>query len=435
MAIFKKKTRAVLHLNKHEATLVDLTTGNKTSFSFTPEILQNLEISNVAALQQRVRILKDKSGIKKGDVIMVLSDDFLFTHNFSTEHPQDLQREIKEFVRRIPFEEEKIVYKQFTLGGNTLAIATNKMFFKVVMEAFKEKGWDINFVVPETVFALLGDSKSSNTFNIQEADKFLYENPKLIKKLNFVDKEMKEAQEKKAPHPSLRTKLLVGTSILTVILLLLAALYVINTRYYSFTDKLGIKLPTINFNKSSTNKNEATLENNSTPKTEVKESTPIEEIPEEELPDEKANIQLYKLQVLNGSGVTGLAGSTKEELATLGFALDNIEVGNSDIVQDTLIIHTATTSPKALELIKEFLDEKFQNVILQEKELADGISAEEDAEIIELDTSEDTNVEENQADENTPDDVDAEADLETNTPDENLVTTSFDITIVLGAQL
>lgn len=353
MAIFSKKTRGILHVSKNEVTLIDLDTGGKTSFSFTEDIIQNLEITNQNALIQRVKTLNEKSNTKHGTLIMVLSDDFLFSKSFANIHPEDLKRETEKFITEIPFEREKIVNKSFSLGGNTLVIATNKTLFNALIDAFKIYGWEICHVVPATIFAMLGEGKQTNTFNLLEADKFLYENPELINKINFADLcDVKPGESK----PNMFKKLAGALGIIVVVVALAGAGYLLKTKYLD------------NKTQKQVNENEQTQSSESTQSEPniITPQTNQEISPTPSVEEKSADQSIYKLVILNGSGIPGLASSTQTEIANLGFLDENIEIGNTEASQNTILEYIPGTNILIIDNLKTFLEGKYATVILTE---------------------------------------------------------------------
>jgi len=80
-----------------------------------------------------------------------------------------------------------------------------------------------------------------------------------------------------------------------------------------------------------------------------------EEIPSQVRDDNDAVEMLTRsevsLEILNGSGVSGLAGATSEQFEELGY--ENIEIGNADSAEETTIIASENYSEVELKNILE----------------------------------------------------------------------------------
>ena len=362
---FKQKNRAILHLSKSEASLVNLETEEKTSFSFSEDTLKNLEILDQGALKQRVRLLKDKSTVGEGNIVMVLSDDFLFSKSITGTHPEDLKRDTARFLDEIPFERDKIVYKNFNLGGQTLVIATNKAFFKVIIETFKEFNWNICSVVPETIFSVLGEDKTTRSFNVKEADKFLYENTSLIKKLDFAECDTSENGLSIAGQKVTAKKV-----VITMVLLLI----LISSGYfgYKYKNMLLDQIKQWQTSQVQETQESTPSETTDSPPSQVS-GPPIEQQEEVEENTQELDLTNITIQVLNAAGTSGLAGTTKDDLVGLGFVDENISVGNEFITENTTVNYGNQVSEEQVAVVTKYLEQNFQNVSAELNEELEGL--------------------------------------------------------------
>jgi hypothetical protein len=89
---------------------------------------------------------------------------------------------------------------------------------------------------------------------------------------------------------------------------------------------------------------------------------------------EPVDLTTYQVNVLNGSGVAGEAGSVKSLLSDAGFDSDNISAGNADTIDftDTILEYKEDTPQTVLDEVKSSLEDSY--TVTFSEELLDNTS-------------------------------------------------------------
>lgn len=333
--ILVKKNRLELFTDKASKELI-----------YPQNLVQNLEILDIVNFEKSLSQFFKSSLANKNKVLIVLSEELLFSKTFPLITDVQIDQMVSDFVESVPFSPNKVSYKKISRQSELILISTNKDFYVAVKKALEDTGVEIMAVVPISSFKdNLGFEDDS--IDTSMAKKILGDK-NLIKASDFLSDE--EGQIKQSVmHKSF-------SSIYLIILgvLLIGSVAILGAVAF---DLIPNPLSLLEKDK----------------KEEVKKVIPEKTPPiKEASPSSKEASQSAKLkeeltiQILNGSGIAGQAGSLKEQLEALGFK--NIETGNTekeDQTETTAFFSDQVSSEDRQEIVDE-LESTFEKVTEQE---------------------------------------------------------------------
>jgi hypothetical protein len=293
-----------------------------------PTEVVNLEIKDQENYKKLVNSFLTEATLKPQKAVLLLSNEVIFQKDFPAGTERDVL--IEKYLDNIPFEKEKIAKKSFITPQVTKVFVVNKNIYEVLLNLLEEMEWNIKAVIPAEVDSL--DSSSVNKITSQK-----------LKSLNFLDDEISETLVESGNY---------STWIFIIIGLLIVVIFGLGLAVLTGFIKNPFEVPNVATPKAITE----TITSLATPAPAESSQSAKEEL---------------RLQILNGSGVTGQAGFVKEQLEEIGFT--NIETGNAEGSGDTetVVAYLKTVSSEVLEELVEELEGIFVEVSRQEAEEED----------------------------------------------------------------
>ncbi|MCL5439040.1 MAG: LytR C-terminal domain-containing protein [Patescibacteria group bacterium] len=297
-------------------------------------------------LKETIIEVLGKISAKKAGVVILISEDLLFSKQIQSEDPEKADTEVKKFLESLPFKSEEISVVKYEFQGKKTVTAINKNVYLPLITVLENIEWKVESILPATVF---GEFVNEETMASEKVEFILNRSGSLeainfLKNSSVVEKEEKvdatenlHDQIEESNRPFIK-KLLIG-------LFSFLLLTTIVTAYLILTKNSSNNLP------------EAKIEPTATP-------TPTL------IPILKSDI---KIKILNGSGVAGQAGKIKEKLIALDFK--DIETGNADeaTLKGKSTVEFSKKIPKSLqdEIVSE-LNKSLSNVVVSSS--ASGLS-------------------------------------------------------------
>lgn len=341
------KLEAIIYLSRN-GLQVFLPEENKNfQQPFTPKTIVNLEIVNPQVLVDQVNYFLETNNITPRKAIIMLSEDMLFTKKISALTPEARDDLVKEFLTNIPLDPQLVVHKVFTFRGYRLAVATNRDLFMSIKNIFESLKWKVVYVVPDVIFikGSLAPQKIMDLLNDKE----------LLQMGNFLNLKtsMSIQGKEKKPFPAVLVfGSLLGLALIVFVFLILFNVIDLtgNEKYEENVSISDVALVSNNVSGSApedVSNNETTVSNNDT----------------NNLVENDVDFTLFNIQVLNGTGVPGLAGSTRGSLEDIGF--EDIDVGNADKqdYKETQVIYKEGVPKNIIDDIVEKLNETFDKVV------------------------------------------------------------------------
>ena len=306
---------------------------------FPSKVYSDLKILDREKFKELVVELLARTNLRKQKAILALGESAVFVKSGDVTEDSDEEVLIEQFENAIPFEAGKVGKLEIHDGALKL-IGANREVYETIIEASKIFEWSIKAVVPVSAF---GTTERETTLTPDEVASLLG-GAKEIKEADLLAGGEVKRDELFGPKKTLKIqyKLLF---LVVLIAMLLGALFFAR----SFFNNLKT------FGKHSDN---FSLQSINIPSS----SPSVSPSPASSSAQEKKDI---KVEVLNGTGISGQAAQVKTLLEGLGYT--NITLGNSQtITQDTLLETTASFSGTLKDEITNSLKKDFSSVKLKD---------------------------------------------------------------------
>lgn len=360
--MFLSKPVAVLFFKDTSLDLFTDKGAEKDTLTLPKDLVKNLNIKDKDEFKQLVLDFFARNSLKNQKVLLILSEDVIIQKTLELLDQDKKKKEEEEFIKGIKVEEEKQLRMVLADDKNTYFLATSEELIDSLNEALNDVGSQLIMVVPVSLFDHLSKKNEITTL---EAQKIL-ENIKALKFGDFLTQGeevvQKPSQTWQKPvqtlpkttqtleKPSLETS--AKEKLFTLNFFILQFTIVIATALLVFAGLISGALE-IKFDKlqSFLTFSSPTPAPTVTPTpTEV----PISTVSKEEL----------KIQVLNGTGTPGQAGTVRDLLKEAEFK--NIEVADaedrSEDRDETEVVHSPRVLEKDLGEIVTLLEDNFASV-------------------------------------------------------------------------
>lgn len=329
------KEVAFLYVHKNGITFyVDRETFG-LQFDFPKDSINGLQVINGEQIQAALAtFLKENYGSTTYSVTMLLSEEVTADKTLVGKEKVKQQEEVNEFVSSLSFKNAaKIVYKK---DSDIETVAANRDLFGTLRKLLAQYGWKTESVVALHLFDELADSDVLTEYDLEQIHKksnylkegdFLHEEP---------EEEVKQDNMFLVPSEQKRPFYRHKTLWLGLILLLLMA-----GGGYGAISHPELKQQLLN--KLHPTKTVVTVVPT---KAVIKSPTPTQT-------KQVAKSDL-KIQVLNGTGTAGQAGTVKSDLAKLGYTNVTTDNASSTNNTDATVSYAATVpQPMQAEITKE----------------------------------------------------------------------------------
>jgi len=342
MGIFSKKIVVFLTQNG----LVFYKTKKKESLRllFPAEITSYQEILNEKKFEELISGFLAQFGEKeKKDVIIILSSNLVYSKVISKTAEKEKTKSEEEFIRSLPLSKSRVIIKTVPMGKDEIIFATNRSFYEFVVDVFTDSGFKVPIVASITLF-------TNSLVNKELSETLLHEIRKESKALevgNFLsdenelegiedtdDKSEDEEDEGMKPHLPIKQYLMLFVSIA---ILIGALLYVLIS--------LGVIKNPLGSSAKPTATQSASL--SSTPSVSPTLPAEIEAVLKSASTSAPLTKETIKIQILNGSGTEGQAGSIRSLFITEGYK--EVETGNADEIKEITVIQFSKNVPDELQ--------------------------------------------------------------------------------------
>jgi len=242
-----KEHPIIIFLDRNGFIIYQDTLSNVWQFPFSQDVVQNLDVINKVQLVNSIRSFIQTNKVIPSNVIIILSDSVIFQKDLTTlqqtsQKPQQLdqqksaglivgekedqEKEIKNFLDNVPFEEvlAKVI-------NNTKIVAVNKDLLEGVVLPFKEIGCFVEEIVPAFMYQQYIDFSGGLS---QDIARIVLQQTDLLKLGNMLTSQQKvetqqdsddqpQKEQKEKPN-NLRQFILVGIFVLLLIILVIVYL-------------------------------------------------------------------------------------------------------------------------------------------------------------------------------------------------------------------
>lgn len=312
----------------------------KEILEFPPKVLKKDDIVDWEKFELLIEEFIARNSLKKQRAIMVLAKDILFEKTIPNADSAIETAETEKYLKKIPYDEKDIITKKLKDEANTYLVSAYKDFYQSIKYIFEKYGWVIEQVVPVTMFE---DFDSDKTFDYAEVNLIL-SNKDMLK---IGDMTTDADTIKPSSAAQVQNSNASGIFTLHNLFLLVGIAAVCGSIFFAI----------LYFNLFTLSSSLPGLAPQATP-TPLPTSTPT---PTPEF--DKSNVSV---EVLNGTGTPGQAGSVKAIIEGLGFS--DIESGNAESSDNsTTTVAFSDQIPKNIqeEIITE-LEKTFEKVTSSE---------------------------------------------------------------------
>lgn len=313
----------------------------KEILEFPPKVLKKDDIVDWEKFEILIEEFLARNSLKKQHAIMVLAKDVLFEKTIPNEDLEKVTEQETKFLKSIPYDEKDIVTKKLKDEQNTYLVSTYKDFYQSIKYILEKFGWVIEQVVPVTMFE---DFDSDKTFDYAEVNLILSNKDML--KIGDMTSDTDTLQPSRSRVETAQNSNRLFSMHNMLLLLTIAA--VCGCIFFAILYFNVLKLP-----------------NNFPGMTPASSPTPLPTSTPVPTPDfDKSSITV---QVLNGTGTPGQAGSTKDLFTSDGYS--DVKTDNAESSDNTTTtVNFSEKIPKnAQKDVITMLKKTFKTVSISKK--------------------------------------------------------------------
>lgn len=340
---------AILYLRRNCLEIYPGEGDVPTTLEYPGSAYKNLKITDKARIEEVFGTFLLKHPIKYRRFIIVLSDEILHRRTTPLLSPELEKKAADDFYGQIPFNMEKMARKDIRTDAGINFYVVNKELFLTIKNIIDQNGGEVLAIVPASIFGFT----DPNIVFTSDVLQIFKENEELLKTADFLTELNKGESEwgrtsvsSNKPINNLnRAKILTLWLIIAVALVTAFILFV-----WLLRGKTSAPPETLNPEVSSP---AATV--SATP------SAPPSAKPRESTPESEKMIYLpglnLKISILNGGGVTGLAGKVGDLFKKAGYV--EITIGNKTnyLNEETEVTFSTRVSPDDRRQVLQILTE------------------------------------------------------------------------------
>ena len=239
MNVFKPK--ALLYLARGDFILYLPKEAVQTRCDFPKGSIVALEITDSGKLEGHISNFLKAAKLKPHRLTIVLSEDIYFAKQIKVQDSQKIEKQIENFLDKVPFDSRQLAKKTFSQDGQLTTIATNKNLYEVVKNVFEGQKWTTEVVVPDLIFTQTKLASLSADRVVE-----LLKNQKLLAHANLLSAQEPFGQESLLTRFKALQKEVLALAIVTAIafiVLVLAIILGVKNYDFSILDWLRKKPP------------------------------------------------------------------------------------------------------------------------------------------------------------------------------------------------
>lgn len=325
----------VATLYRDRMALCSPTTSNPLELRFSDASIKDLEIVNPAELENQVQAFVAAHQIHPGELIFVFTNKVVFEKDLTKISGSERSDQIQAFLDSVPL--SSVSHKIFRVQNVEKLIVINRNFYDGLKRSFEVLGFTVSAVIPSFMLGDIGAQDSTTA-----------ESCRLIsKKIDFIRAHSFLSEENHSFHQKKR-KFLQKNRIAVFVFALAAVGFAAATVFLTFRRPSRPSLLAISVTPGPTRVLTPTLQ-----------PTPAEA-------SASASFSGSSLQILNGSGISGLAAQLQQKLTPFAFA--SVATGNTPTIQGkTQIVFSSRVSQPARQIIIDEVRLSFPEVAVREE--------------------------------------------------------------------
>jgi len=141
-----KRQNAIIWLERSGLSLITKEKSTLLRLTFTPDVMEHLEIINEAKLQTLIHTFATQNSLGPLSVSIVLAPDVLFEKEWVLPQTVDQILEEQQFLDSIPF--EYLIQREWIKDSKKkMAVVNGNMIFQL-KQCFEKEGWLLTTVAP-----------------------------------------------------------------------------------------------------------------------------------------------------------------------------------------------------------------------------------------------------------------------------------------------
>ncbi len=142
-----KRQPAILFLDRNSFDFFVSGAANALRFQFSDNVIASLEIANMEALENQIKVIVGQNSIPSARITMILSSNVVFEKDLPETVPlEQKEEEVQKFWDTVPFED--IDSKSIKLNNGERIIAVNNNLCNALKTSFEKIGFAIEMIVP-----------------------------------------------------------------------------------------------------------------------------------------------------------------------------------------------------------------------------------------------------------------------------------------------
>lgn len=160
----KKTTDCIVNVSRQGLAMCGPGIDGVLTMPFTAEILNDLDVTNLAELSAQVKNFVESNKIGLRDLILILGSDTYFEKDLTGKGDEEVAQEIRNYVDQVPLVNPSS--RMFKVEEDKFKVVViNRRFYESLRTAFEAVGFGVIAVVPELALGGVGVSGAQFDLN------------------------------------------------------------------------------------------------------------------------------------------------------------------------------------------------------------------------------------------------------------------------------
>jgi hypothetical protein len=329
-----KLTPIIVDVTRDRLALASKVNAEPLVFKFTPEMISDLEVVNKEELRIKLHDFIVENKIKPAPLIIILEESVFFAKDYPGAEPS--MDEVQSFIDTVPF--AGVSSKVFKMNNGHKLVVINRDLYQSLQQVFEKLQFPLLSVVPGFVLTTINAPLQFSA----DSSRIIYKKLDIVLASSFAGNGSEDGSFAEKREAWLEKHKVVVVLLVLVLVGVCIAVAMMTLRKKPPTVKpLVVSAPR-------------------QVETETTEATPtpaVETVPPEE-------IQKLSSEVLNGSGVAGMAASWEAKLREWGFT--DVKTGNTAITNGVKVTFSQKVPENLRTQIKEELKKQTSEIVATE---------------------------------------------------------------------
>ncbi len=343
-------TPYIFYLTRGKIFVFQQNLKNVLEIPIPDTVVRDLEIKKISELENLIATSVRQNNLPVGPAYLILASNVVLEKVMPNLPGDKSKTFVEDHVKLAPF--NHVGFEIVATGKENYLVLVNRELFEGVQEILERLGFHVSAVTPTRSLGI-----APETFTAQVGNEILRKTQLVFQNSFISDPDrVAQAENNLSSDPRRNKKLLLLLLAFGILILVLGGL-VVKMTFFGDKPQAATSQPKIR-------------PTGGPASTQV----PVQQVSPAPSASPSASIKDLKVQVLNASGQTGLAQSTKDLLVSSGFG--NVETGNASTISGDRIqiVFSPSVPTQARETIIKALGSKFPNPATRDGENPDGFA-------------------------------------------------------------